>query len=212
MFDHLMAWENLLLAYRKAGRGKRHHPNVAAFEYRLEDNLACLQAELQVQRYVPGAYHSFFIHDPKWRLISAAPFRDRVVHHALCNLLEPQFERGFIEDSYANRLGRGTHRARARCQQFARRFSYVLQLDVRQFFPSIDHAILHRLLAQRISDTRILWLVDVILHSGKDVLKAQYEMVYFPGDDLLAAMRPRGLPIGVRRESVLSDCSEKEVN
>lgn len=196
MFNQLITWDNLLLAYRRASRGKRSHPNVAAFEYRLEDNLWQLQSELQTQRYVPGGYHSFFIHDPKRRLISAAPFRDRVVHHALGNLLEPLFDRGFIEDSYANRRGKGTHRARARAQQFARRFPHVLQLDVRQFFPSVDHAILRRLLAQKISDERILWLVDVILESGQGVLAEQYEMVYFPGDDLLAAVRPRGLPIG----------------
>ena len=196
LFDHLTAWDNLLLAYRKASRGKRSHPNVAAFEYRLEDNLAWLQIELQGQQYAPEGYHRFFIHDPKHRLISAAPFHDRVVHHALCNLIEGRFERSFIEDSYANRLGKGTHRARARCQQFARRFPYVLQLDVRQFFPSIDHGILRGLLAQKIDDERVLWLVDTILDSGKDVLRAQYEIVYFPGDDLLAALRPRGLPIG----------------
>ncbi|MCA9976504.1 MAG: group II intron reverse transcriptase domain-containing protein [Anaerolineales bacterium] len=196
MFNQLIAWDNLLLAYRRASRGKRSHPNVAAFEYRLEDNLWQLQTELQQQQYTSGFYHSFFIHDPKRRLISAAPFRDRVVHHALCNLLEPQFDRGFIEDSYANRLGKGTHRARARAQHFSRRFPYVLQLDVRQFFPSVDHAILRGLLAQKVSDERVLWLVDVILQGGENVLKDEYDMVYFPGDDLLAALRPRGLPIG----------------
>jgi hypothetical protein len=196
MFDQLIGWDNVLQAYRKASRGKRSHPNVAAFEHRLEDNLCLLQVELQTQTYIPGPYHSFFIHDPKRRLISAAPFRDRVVHHALCNLVEPLFEQGFIEDSYANRLGKGTHRARARAQQFARRYPYVLQLDVRQFFPSVDHAILRGLLAQKVRDVQVLWLIDRILHSGEEVLMEQYEMVYFPGDDLLAALRPRGLPIG----------------
>lgn len=196
MFDRLTAWDNLLLAYHKASKGKRSHPNVAAFEYRLEDNLWQLQDALAAQNYIPGSYHSFFIHDPKRRLISAAPFADRVVHHALCNLIEPLFEQSFIEDSYANRIGKGTHRARARCQQFARRFPYVLQLDVRQFFPSVDHAILRGLLAQKISDEGVLWLANTILHSGKDVLTMQHEMVYFPGDDLLAVLRPRGLPIG----------------
>jgi RNA-directed DNA polymerase len=196
LFDQLTTWDNLLLAYRRASRGKRGRPNVAAFEYRLEDNLYRLQAELQSQSYAPSTYHSFFIHDPKHRLISAALFRDRVVHHALCNLIEPLFERSFIEDSYANRLGKGTHRARARCQQFARCFTYVLQLDMRQFFPSVDHAILRDLLAQKITDERVLWLIDTILFSGKDILTGQYEMVYFPGDDLLAAGRHRGLPIG----------------
>jgi len=196
LFTTLTSWPNLLLAYRKASRGKRSHPNVAAFEYRLEDNLFQLQAELQTQSYQPGSYHSFFIHDPKRRLISAAPFRDRVVHHALCNLLEPVFDQSFIEDSYANRLGKGTHRARARCQQFSRRFPYVLSLDIRRFFPSLDHALLRQTVAQKINDEQVLWLIDAILKSGKDVLTDQYEMVYFPGDDLLSALRPRGLPIG----------------
>ena len=196
MFSTITGWENLLLAYQKAGRGKRGRGSVAAFEYRLEDNLYQLQEELRTQRYRPGGYHSFFIHEPKRRLISAAPFRDRVVHHALCNVIEPLFERGFIEDSYANRIGKGTHRARGRCQEFARRFRYVLSCDVRQFFPSLDHAVLRAQLARKIADAPTLWLVDQILQSGEGVLSEQYEMVYFPGDDLLAALRPRGLPIG----------------
>jgi len=196
MYDELIRWDNLLLAYRRASRGKRGRSNVAAFEYRLEDNLLVLQGELRDRSYRPGRYHSFHIHEPKRRLISAAPFRDRVVHHALCNLIEPIFERGFVDDSYANRVGKGTHRALDRCQQFARRHPYILQCDVRQFFPSIDHAILHEMLARKIADDEVLWLVDRILESGQGVLCEAYDMVYFPGDDLLAAVRPRGLPIG----------------
>ena len=106
MYSKLCSWDNLLLAYRKASRGKRGQANVAAFEHRLEDNLLQLQAELLTHTYQPGLYTSFYIYEPKQRLISAAPFRDRVVHHALCNLIEPTFERSFIHDSYANRIGR----------------------------------------------------------------------------------------------------------
>jgi hypothetical protein len=196
MYDALTSWDNLLLAYKKAGAGKRRHPNVAAFEHRLEDNLLRLQHELRTQAYRPGKYESFYIHEPKRRLISAAPFRDRVVHHALCNLIEPIFERRFIADSYANRIGKGTHRALNRCQEFARRFRYVLQCDLKQFFPSIDHAILREILARIIHDLNVLWLIDRILESGEGVLNDAYELVYFPGDDLFAANRPRGLPIG----------------
>jgi hypothetical protein len=144
----------------------------------------------------PGRYQSFYIHEPKRRLISAAPFRDRVVHHALCNLIEPIFERSFIFDSFANREGKGTHRALARSQGFARRYAYVLQCDIRQFFPSIDHAILRGILARKIADHQLLWLIERILKSGVGVLSEEYQMVYFPGDDLLAVLRPRGLPIG----------------
>jgi RNA-directed DNA polymerase len=184
------------LAFRRASKGKRGQPNVAAFEHRLEDHLLDLQAESQAQTYRPGPYHSFYIHEPKRRLISAAPFRDRVVHHALCNLIEPIFERTFIADSYANRLGKGTHRALNRAQQLARHYPYVLQCDIRQFFPSIDHAILRQILARKITDDKVLWLIDRILESGRGVLSEEYAMVYFPGDDLFAVNRPRGLPIG----------------
>src|SRR3989337_3049391 len=148
MYLQLCSWDNLLLAYRRASKGKRGHPNVPSFEHRLEDNLVALQTELQTQTYRPGPYHSFYIHEPKRRLISAAPFRDRVVHHALCGVIEPLFERRFIYDSYANRVGKGTHRALDRCQHFARRHVYVLQCDLKQFFPSIDHKVLYETLAR----------------------------------------------------------------
>jgi retron-type reverse transcriptase len=192
MYAKLSSWENLLLAFRRAAKGKRGRPNVAAFEYRLEENLLELQEELCTRTYCPRPYTSFYIHEPKRRLISAAPFRDRVVHHALCNLIEPVFERTFIADSFANRVGKGTHRALERVQKLARRFPYVLQCDIRQFFPSIDHAILRDILAGKIGDSGILWLIDRILESGIGVLKAEYEMVYFSGDDLFAVNRARG--------------------
>jgi retron-type reverse transcriptase len=137
------AFENLYAAYRVARRGKRARPGVANFICREEEALLDLQSELRPGAYIPGPYRTFYIHEPKRRLISAAPFRDRVVHHALCQVIEPIWERRFIHDSYANRVGKGTHRALDRAQQFARRYPYVLQCDVRQFFPSIDHALLH---------------------------------------------------------------------
>ena len=196
MYAELYSWENLLLAYQKASKGKRGHPNVAAFEYRLEDHLIQLQQELRMFSYQPGRYDSFYINEPKRRLISAAPFRDRVVHHALCNQIEPVFERLFIPDSYANRVGKGTHRALDCAQGFTRRYRYLLQCDIQQFFPSIDLAVLKELLFARLPDPGVRWLIERILESGKGVLSEVYEMVYFPGDDLFAALRPRGLPIG----------------
>jgi retron-type reverse transcriptase len=195
-YEQVFSWENLLSAYQKASRGKRAHLSTAAFEYRLEDNLISLQEELQNFTYLPGKYKSFYIHEPKRRLISAAPFRDRVIHHALCNIIEPLFERSFIFDSYANRIGKGTHRALDRAQLFSRRYKYFMQCDICQFFPSIDHEQLSIILAKKISDERIMWLCHQILKSGCGVLAEEYEMVYFPGDDLFAALRPRGLPIG----------------
>jgi len=195
-FNSLVEWENLLLAHRKAAKGKRGRPPAAEFELQLADKLVGLQRDLRNRTYVPGSYHNFFIHEPKRRKISAAPFRDRVVHHALCNLIEPVFEARFIPDSYANRKDKGTHAALDRLQFFARRYRYVLRLDIVKHFPSLDHALLFHEIARVIPDEDIQWLVRNILDSGKDILRDEYQMVYFPGDDLLAALRPRGLPIG----------------
>lgn len=194
--SQLHTWENLLLAYSRAARGKRGRETTAQFEFYLADNLLELQAALREKTYQPGMYRSFYIHEPKRRLISAAPFHDRVVHHALCNLTTPYFEQRFTPNSYANRLGKGTHRALDCCQQFSRRYHYVLQCDVVQFFPSIDHAILRNALQNMLPDDSLQWLVDRLLASGQGVLAEQYQMVHFPGDDLFAILRPRGLPIG----------------
>lgn len=197
LYEQIHGFEHLLAAYRRARRGKRRRPDVAAFEFRCEDELVALAEELREGRYRPGPYRRFYVtENGKRRVISAAPFRDRVVHHALCALIEPIWEARFIHDSYASRPGKGTHAALDRAQQFARGHRYVLQLDVRQFFPSIDHAILRGLLARHIADPHLLGLVDAILAGGADELRDEYQMVYFLGDDLFAMNRPRGLPIG----------------
>jgi retron-type reverse transcriptase len=184
------------MAFKKAAKGKRGKPSVADFEYHLEENLLQLQEELNTGRYQPGVYHSFKIRDPKVRLISAAPFRDRVVHHALVNLLEPIYEPKFIFDSYANRVGKGTHRALDRCTYYLRRCKYVLPLDIRQYFPAMDHQILLGILGEAVVDERVLGLCSLIIASGEGIHQEAYEPVYFPGDTLFSALRPRGLPIG----------------
>lgn len=196
MFSSLVSWDNLWLAYKKAARGKRGSTSVAQFEYQVADRLAELQRDLLARTYQPGPYTHFTIHEPKRRKISASPFRDRVAHHALCNIIEPHFERRFIHDSFANRIGKGAHRATDRLQEFARRFRYVLRMDIVQHFASIDHQILRSAIKQVTPEEAVLWLVDRILASGVGVLVDEYDMVYFPGDDLLACLRPRGLPIG----------------
>jgi retron-type reverse transcriptase len=120
LWQEIISFENLLIAAQQAQRGKRFRPNVLEFNYQLEPNLWTLQAELLDRTYQPGEYRSFKIFEPKHRLISAAPYRDRVIHHALCNVIAPIFERTFISDSYANRLGYGSHRALSRFTKFAR--------------------------------------------------------------------------------------------
>lgn len=196
LWDRLVSFENLLLAFKKAAKGKRSKPEVADFENNRERYLFELQKRLINKTYRPTGYASFKIYDPKERLVSAAPFHDRVVHHALCNVTEFIFERMFIGDSYANRKGKGVHKALDQAQRFSRKKQYVLQCDIRQFFPSIDHEILKEMLFRKIVDKDVCWLIDVITKSGEGVLNEQYEMVYYPKDDLFAVNRARGLPIG----------------
>jgi hypothetical protein len=205
-FESVYAWENLLSAWRNAAAGKRGKTNVAAFEYRCADQLLEIQAALRNGKWQPRPYVHFEIHSPKRRRISAAPFADRVVHHALCNVIAPAFERRFIADSYANREGKGTHRAIDRLQHFARKYRYALRLDVVKHFPSIDHAILLGILGKAIADERILHLAARIIASGDRILDLEYDMVWFPGDDLFAICRPRGLPIGNLTSQFWSNC------
>ena len=137
LWDRLVSFDNLWLAWRKARRGKARSAAVAAFELELETNLLVLQAELIQGLYRPGAYRLFTLYERKPRLIAAAPFADRVVHHAVMNLIESPLDKGFIFDSYACRKGKGAHRAIARYQDWAKRYCYVLKLDIQQYF-SLD--------------------------------------------------------------------------
>lgn len=197
LFEQVCSFDNLWLAFHRARKGKRSKAEVAAFEYHLERNLFTLERELREGTYRPGGYRHFYIFEPKKRKISAAPFRDRVVHHALCNVIEPLFDCRFIHNSFACRVGKGTHRALDRAQEYVRRYRYVLQGDIVQFFPSVDHRVLRGLLARRIADPQVMQLVDHILASGAGVLESEYTPQWFPGDDLLTPFeRARGLPIG----------------
>jgi len=135
-----------LFAVKKAARGKREKLNVMSFFNELEENVIQLQTELNHKTYLPGQYKTFQIYAPKPRLISAAQFRDRVVHHALINIIGYRLERSFIYDSYANRKRKGTHKAIQRYQKFLNQYEFVLKCDIKKYFPSIDHIILKSLL------------------------------------------------------------------
>jgi RNA-directed DNA polymerase len=194
LWPDIIDFENLLQASHQAQRGKRYRPNVLAFNYNLEEELLQLQHELKDKTYQPGKYRTFSIYDPKPRMISAAPYRDRVVHHALCNVIVPILERTFIADTYANRTGYGTHRALKRFVHFARTSQYVLQCDIRKYFPSIDLEILKTILRRKIKCPDTLWLIDAII-DGSNPQGGDVE--YFLGDDLLTPLqRRKGLPIG----------------
>ncbi len=196
LFPQIASFANLFAAWEAARRGKRRRSDVAAFEAHLETNLLRLERQLRDGSYRPGRYRSFYIREPKRRKISAAPFRDRVLHHALARVIGPIFEARFSSASYACRVGKGTHRAANHAQRLLRRYRYVLKADIAQFFPSIDHEVLTTLLARHIACRPTLELCRRIMASGDGILASEYTIQYFPGDDLFAALRPRGLPIG----------------
>ena len=184
LFDAIASFLALHAAALRAAAGKRAKPGVAAFLANLEEEVLLLERELASGRYRPGRYKTIEIFDPKHRIVSAAPFRDRVVHHAFCAVAEPLFEREFIHDSYANRADKGTHRAVGRYERFRDRFRY---------FPAIDHEILKRDLRRRIACPRTLALADRIVDGANP---QEPVPLHYPGDDLFTPFeRRRGLPI-----------------
>ena len=194
LWDELVSFPNFLLAARRAAAGKRSRPDVAQFLLGLESELVQLRREVADGSYRPGEYRTFEIRDPKPRQISAAPFRDRVVHHALTQVLEPVFEPRFSRHSYACRTGFGTHRALERARTGMRNYPYVLQCDVRKYFPSIDHAILRERLERVVKCKRTLKLASTIIEASNS---QEGPAVYYPGDDLFTPLdRRTGLPLG----------------
>jgi retron-type reverse transcriptase len=124
LWPQLCSYENLKLAFKKARKRKTKKQYVIEFEADLEANLQQLKHELETFTYSPAPMTTFTVRDPKTRTISASHFRDRIIHHALVNILEPIFEPGFIYDSYANRKGKGTHAAILRFESFLRKITH----------------------------------------------------------------------------------------
>jgi RNA-directed DNA polymerase len=165
-FDEVTAFFSLRRAARRAARGSRGSPGAAAFLCELEAEVLALQRELRAGAYEPGPFTTFPIREPKPRLISAAPFRDRVVHHAVCAVLEPELEREADPDSYACRRGRGTLAAVHRIQAHCRRWPWFAKLDVHHCFETVDLSVLRGLLIQRFPDPPLLDVLDRVLDRG----------------------------------------------
>jgi RNA-directed DNA polymerase len=163
LFERVARFDALVAAARRAVAGKRKKPAAAAFMANLETECLRLERELQRDSWRPGGYVTIRVTDPKPRLVSAAPFRDRVVHHALCAVIGPILERGLIDDTFANRTGKGTHRAVARYERYRDRHAHVLRCDVFRYFPAIDHAILKADLRRRIGCAATLRFCDRII-------------------------------------------------
>lgn len=194
LHQRLIDPSHLMACAVTAARGKRRRPEVARFLLDLEPNCFALAAELREGVWFPGEYRTFMVTEPKPRMISAAPFRDRVVHHALVSLLEPHFERRFVAHSYACRRGKGTHRALMRASALFQRKRFVLKADVAKFFPSIDHEILKAAVRRVIVDDGLVGVLERVIDGSNP---QEPVMSWFPGDDLFGpASRRRGLPIG----------------
>ncbi len=167
----MVSMENLLMAWDGFKKGKGKKMDVQIFEYRLEDNLFSLHEDLVHKRYKHGRYSSFYVHDPKLRHIHKAQVRDRIVHHAIFQCLNPIFEPTFIADSYSCRKEKGTHRAVKRLQLFTRKVEqtygrcFVLKCDIKKFFPTLDHHILFDIISRKIKDPDVLWLIQANIAS-----------------------------------------------
>ncbi len=174
LYERLCSYENLELAWRKARKHKTQKHYVIEFEKNLKKNLLILKTELLLHSYRPKPLETFTIRDPKTRKISKSDFRDRVVHHALCNIIEPIFDKGFIHDSYANRLGKGTHKAIERFDYFERkatrnnsRACFVLKADVLHYFDTVSHELLLSIIKRKVWDNKVLFLIRTILKNHK---------------------------------------------
>ena len=185
---------NLYYVYIKAAKGKRYRPEVLKFSANLESNLIKIQNELINKNYQTGIYNNFYIYEPKKRLVSALPFRDRIVQHALCNIIGPLFEAKMIYDSYACRNYKGTHKAVDQTQNFINNAenkwgkAYCLKCDIAKYFPNIQHDILKHIIRRTISCSDTLYLLDSIIDSTGE------------GDS-----NNRGIPIGNLTSQLLAN-------
>ncbi len=190
LFPRIIDYENLWFAAMRASSVKKNKKVVAEFNFRLPENLLKIKEELADESYCCSNYFVFQIFDPKTRWIVVSDFRDRVVHHALCRVIVPYFERRFVFDSCANRLGKGTHCGVLSYQQFSRQFKYVLNCDIVKFFPSIDREVLKGRLAGTVKCAPTLRLCNRII----DSVPSGDHISFFP--EGLPKKRTTGLLIG----------------
>jgi len=176
VFLKITSFKNLLTAYRKTRKRKRFRRKLQKFELNLEDRLIDVQKKLKTGSYRPKQYHQFLVYEPKLRQVSAPAFIDRVVHHAIINIIEPLFDRQFISNTFACRKKKGTHACMlqtAKCYQRLIKkcpILYVLKCDIKSYFASINHFILIKFLTQTITCPKTLNLLKTIINSYEDIL------------------------------------------
>jgi len=164
LFDKITSTDNLYDAYKKASKGKRYSLGHLVFKNNLHANINLLSNSLSDQTYTPSSSKTFFVYEPKKREISALPFSDRVVQHALCNIIEPIFDATFLPGNYACRKDKGTHKAVVKCQSIMRRGTlYWYKIDFSKYFASIDRTLLYKEIERKISCRKTLDLIQLFL-------------------------------------------------
>jgi len=202
MFKELATLENLFDAWYKFKKGKANKKDVMLFERNLEDNIFQLYGDLNTKKYVHQPYYIFHIWDPKFRVISKASVRDRVVHHLLYKYLEKIFQPIFIHHSYSCQIGKGVYKAVDDLDSTLRKVTknytqniWYLKLDIKKFFASVDHEVLLKQLRKRVYDPDIVWLLEKIVYS------------YSTSDHL-----GKGVPIGNLTSQIFANIYMKELD
>lgn len=173
MYDQIISFENLYQAANEAARNKRYRVPIMRYFSNLEENLINTHNHLVWGSYKPQPHRQFFVYEPKKRLISAPPFDDRVVHHAIHRIIEPIIDKRFIFDSYACRTGKGTHQGADRAQKFIRIVKrnrgrvYALKADIAKYFNSVNHASLKRIIRSHLSCKKTIALLDLIIDKAE---------------------------------------------
>lgn len=178
LFDRIISVENLRRADIKASKGKSAQYGVRVHQKNQEANLLALHETLKTKTYKTSAYTTFAIYEPKERIIFRLPyFPDRILHHAIMNVLEPIFVSTFTTDTYSCIKGRGIHKAQKAVRKALRNeaaTTYCLKFDIRKFYPSIDHDVLKALLRRKFKDADLLNLLDEIIDSAEGLPIGNY--------------------------------------
>lgn len=187
LYDKIISFENLVLAWEKARKGKTKKNYVIEFEKNLNENLLNIHYELKSKTYIPKSLETFILRDPKTRVISKSHFRDRIVHHAICNIIDPIFDKSFIYDSCANRVGKGNLFALERFKLFKRKITrnlrkgaYCLKADIKHYFQEVNHDVLINILQRKISDADVICLIKRILKNNSNTLFTDNNLIGMP--------------------------------
>lgn len=183
LYERIISVENLRLADEKARRGKAHTYGVRLHDRRREANIQALHEALRTKTFKTSAYDVFTVYEPKERVIYRLPYYpDRIVHHAIMNVIEPIFVNTFTHNTYSCVKGRGIEGCARNVDKIIRRYEgrplYCLKIDIRKFYPSIDHDVLKRIVRRKIKDNDLLWLLDEIIDSADGLPIGNYLSQY----------------------------------